>query len=245
MKAYIFTIVALFCELVVFSQANYLNTQFIQDKKVLEKATYSKLNKTYSPHAHFTKSWEKAAYQRLKENGIYKKEDSLRVVFIYCFQEFDLDTTEITNNSYLSKIMPYYTYSNYLLFPIFRSKFPLHKRLCANGYVINKDNELVATITSSNGYPFYITPFSYSNFYDNKVLLQRDNEHRNFTNNVLAQDYDLCFYLGLTGDNIIWCVKGSETWVYDIIQQKFFTLREYYDCCWGYHSVEDILGLPK
>jgi hypothetical protein len=245
MKSYIFIIVGLFCELAVFSQANYLNTQFIQDKKALEKAAYGKLEKMYSPHAHFTKSWEEAAYQRLKENGIYKKEDSLRVIFIYRFQEFDLDTVEINNNCYLSKIMPCYTYSNYLLFPVFRTKFPLHKRLCANGYLINKDNELVATITSTNGYPFYITSFSYSRSYDNKDLIQRDNEHRNLTNNLLTQDYDLCFYLGLTGGNTIWCVKDNETWIYDIKQQKFFTLSKYHNCCWEYHRVEDILGLPK
>jgi len=225
MRAYIITIVALLCVSTVFSQGKYLDTQFLQDKKVLKKAVY----------------------QRLKENGMNssKKEDSLRVIIIYRFQEFDLDTVEIHDNNYLSKINPCYQHSDYLLFPIFRSKFPLKKRLSAKGYVINEGDELVATITSTTGFPFKIIPFSFSNSCDNEVLIQRDNEYRSLTNNVLLQNYDLLFYLGLTGSNIIWCVKDNETWIYNTELQQFHTLKEHYNCCWEYNSVEDVLGLPR
>jgi hypothetical protein len=227
MKKYIFTAIIILWGLSSFAQdETYLDGLFIKDMNSLKKESCRKLKKTCKSCVYLVKPWERAAYKNLKNTGLYKKDDSLQIIFIYRFKEFYFDKCEIYNNQYLYKIKPEYSYSRFLLFSFFRNKIPTKKRLCADGYVLN-NNKLVATITSANGYPFYINPFSYSNSCGNIYLLQHNDEQINLVKNVLIQNYDLCFYLGLMGYDTVWCIKGNKTWIYDVKQQKTFTLEEW------------------
>jgi hypothetical protein len=205
MKAYIFIIVALYCGLTVFSQENYLNTQFAKDKKVLEKE----------------------AYKDLKKCTFYKEQDSLRIVFIYCVSDIDSVGFEINNNKYLDKIEPCYLHYNH----VFSRKFPTKKRLKYDGYVLSKNDSIIALYGTT--YPYKFRPYTHSEKYDK--------EYEDLVKNVLIQNFDFCFYTSPNGLNFIWCVKGNETFIYKIETGEMKSLQECYAQDLDILTISDIL----
>ena len=198
------------CGLTVFPQENYLNTQFVKDKKVLKKETY----------------------KELKNCTFYKKQDSIRIVFIYCFNDIDSVGFEINNNLYLDKIEPYYRYYNYILPSLFRGKFPIKKRLEYNGYALNKNDSIIALYGTA--YPYKFRPYSHSE--------KQDKEYENLVKNVLTQEFDLCFYTSPNGLGFIWCIKGDETFIYKIKTGEMKSLQECYSQDLEILTISDILG---
>jgi len=214
MKKHLFAIIAVLYSLTAFSQESYFHTQFIKDKEKVRKE----------------------AYKKLRNSPFYNEQDSLRIIFIYFFKDFNFSESEITNNQYLEKLEPRYRYSNYLLPFLFNRRFPMKKRLVYDGYVLDKANNLVALIGCGIDYPFRFRPYySQPGRYDDKYKYLKDN--------VLTQEFDLCFRL--FNDSMLWCIKDNKTYIYDLEQQKSFTLTEYYDCCWKYYSIGEIFGIPS
>lgn len=209
MKRYIFTIIVLLCGLTVYSQKTYLNTRFVKDKKILEKKVY----------------------KDIKKRDFYREQDTVRISFIYCFNDIDSTGFEINNNEYLDKITPYYQYFDYFIPLIFNGKFPTQKWLEYRGYALNKNDSLIA-LCNVNTYTIRLYTHSEVD----------DKEYVNLVKNVLTQNFDLCFYTCPNGLDFIWCVKGNETFIYKIKTGEMRSLQECYAKDLDILSKSDILG---
>jgi hypothetical protein len=210
MKNCIFTSIIFFFGLTVYSQETYLNTQFIKDKEVLEKE----------------------AYKDIKKRRFYQKQDSIRIAFVYCFKDIDSTGFEVKNNKYLDKIEPCYQYFNYILFPLFRGKFPAKKRLGHKGYALNKNDSIIAV--RSTVYPYMFRPYTY--------LGTPDKEFEDLVKTVLTQEFDFCFYTSPNGFGSIWCIKDNKTFIYKIKTGEMKLLQECYAQDLDILSISDILG---
>ena len=194
------------CGLTVFSQESYLNTQFAKDKKVLEKE----------------------AYKNVKKSSFYREQDSIRIVFIYCFNDIDSVGFEINDNKYLDKIEPCYLHNNY----VFSKKFSAKKRLEHDGYVLSKNDSIIALYGTT--YPYKFREYKHSEKYDK--------EYEDLVKNVLTKEFDLCFYTSPNGLDFIWCIKGNETFIYKIKTGKMKSLQECYAQDLDILTISDILG---
>ena len=198
------------CGLTVCSQEIYFNTRFVKDRKILEKKVH----------------------KDIKKRNFYSEKDSVRISFIYCFNDIDSTGFEINNNKYLVKITPYYQHFNYLIPWIFKGKFPTQKKLEYKGYVINKNDSLIALYGTIDNY-------TSRTFTQSKVY---DKEYDNLVKNVLTQNFDLCFCTYPNGLDFIWCVKGNETFIYKINTGEMKSLRECFAKDLDILSISYILG---
>ena len=176
--------------LFVSAENNYLRTQFLKEKILLEKE----------------------AYREFKNSNIYKKQDSCKIKFIYMFDLPSLSESETSNNKYLSNIKPVYCFRRYW----FSRKIQIEKRLCAEGYVFNKRNKLIAKIFSNRGYPFKIDTFVNSDYYNSRVKVFED------------KAIELFFCVGyFNSRDVIWCLKENQTLIYNIGKAKYIPLEGY------------------
>jgi len=208
MKKYIF-IVTIFSVCISYAQKTYLNTQFIKDKAILEKELY----------------------KDLKKKGFYNEKDSIRIAFIYRFNDIDSTGFRVENNIYLEKVEPNYRYANYILPFLFKEKYPTKKRLMGTGYALNQNDSIIAVYNMS--YPYEFRTYIYSETYHK--------EHKTLVDNVLKQKFDLCFTT-LNGLDFIWCIKGNETFIYKVATGEMRSLQECYTQDLDILSVSDIMG---
>lgn len=194
MQKHIILIVLLSYGLNLLSQKNYLNTKFIQDKERIEKEAYKDIEKNFSI-----------------------KGDSLRIHFIYYFNDFDSTGFKLDDNKYLDRVIPCYRY-NFILPSIFKGSFPTKKRLEYIGYALNKADSIVAICGYVYPYKFY--PFVYPDT-DSK-------QYENIVEKVLSKEFDLCFQTSPNGLSFIWCIKNNKTYIYKIHSGEMKSLEESY-----------------
>lgn len=171
----------------------------------------------------------KEAYSKMQRSQLSNYKQNYRVEFIYGFEfSGSFLPYESIGNAYLKDIKPVYKYSCFL----FNRKVSLKKRLTAMGYIFNDKDSIVAMITSQQNYPF-------------KVYLYSDNYSKGVYNVFKKNKFDLVFYVGFLTSNIWWCIKGDTTLIYDVKVEKFYTVDEFYKCCWKKYHPMDIITLPK
>jgi hypothetical protein len=165
----------------------------------------------------------KELFSRFKRSSVYNHKVNYRIVFIYTLDINYFDQSDITDNAYLDNLNPVYYYRKGLF---------NKKKLCCEGYLFDEGNRLVATYDVINGLPLRFKAY-------------KDNPPVGFINKVLSSDtkFDLLLSIRNSSENIIWCIKGNSTELFDIYNRRMISLREFYKCCWEKYRPNDIIKI--
>lgn len=226
MRLFLFALAIVVSSALSLAQNTYFSTTFKVDSAKFTKEATERVKKMTAPTNRFNTNYEKAQYEKGKEYGTFNYKDSLKVVYVYGFDDFIPDEKDAVNNAYLTKITPRYNITSYRLPKIYGNKYPKSKRLDGSAFVIDQNNRLVGKLESSPTMTYYlqaIKPIKDLDLIENNTTIN----NALLVQNVLSKDFDRLFYVGCLNYDYVWCVKGDNTTIYDIEKHNFIDLKTY------------------
>lgn len=238
MRTNLFVVVLTISCILTYAQNSYFSTTFKVDSAKFCHEANERLDKMTSSKNRFKTSYEKSHYAKAKEFGTFNCKDSLKVVYVYGFDDFIPNEEDVENNKYLAKLVPHYNIISYRMPLIYGNRYPKSKRLDGCAFIINQNNQLVGKLESSPEMTYFliaIRPVMDSDIKEGNVKVN----DLALVQNVLSKDFDRLFYVGCFRYDYIWCVKGDTTTIYDVANRNFIDIRKYIQMYKGKLSTSD------
>lgn len=202
------------------SHRNLMGEEYQKDMLALKKNAHKKLAEWMKHESRWKHTTSKCS--DFKAGGDYTLilDNGLKVVFIPCFAYIELDKFDGLQNGYLKSVVPSYRDLDAWFPFLLGYKYVHNKVLCADGYVLDRNNKIIATISSVGGKRYRV---------EKRYSDQEAEQNARLVKSVLTQNFDYIFTYKHTDREYVWCVKDGNTQVFDINQNRFFTVSQHID----------------